>query len=240
MGYQVGILEAIRDWGLPFVEVPGWQHRGDEVFSPRGHVVHHDAVPGHPATMPAIIQVGREDLAGPLANFWLRADGTVFLVAAGEANHAGEGGWNGLSGNASVWGVEMSNAGYPTDPWPEVQIEAATRLCACTADYSGFPVANVCFHREWTSRKIDPHTLDPGAFRTQVALQEKQEGLTMADITELIEVERAQGRKTRRTIAHQHALDRKQAARLAGDHRAEQDADEEAKAILKAPDTDFD
>lgn len=207
MAYQTGILPALKDWRLAVVEVPGWQTRGSSLFDPRGHVLHHDVI--RPMdSVPDLILAGRpeDDLPGPLANFWLRRDGTVFLVAAGKANHAGEGHWKNLSGNSSVWGTEMNNLGVAADEWPEEQLEAMARLAAATAEFSGFPVANVCFHREWApDRKIDPHTLDPDAFRRHVELTTK-EGLFMpGDIDRLIDVERGQGRKTRATIVNQFA-----------------------------------
>lgn len=195
MSHQVGIIDALKDWGLTVVTVQGWQSRGSSDFNPRGHVVHHDVVP--PVTeMPNLIKDGRPDLPGPLANFWLERNGRVWLLAAGRANHAGSGGWNGLSGNSSVWGTEMNNRGVPSDPWPVVQLDAMARLAAATCEFSGFPVGNVCGHKEWTDRKIDPHTIDMDAFRTQIRLQEK-DGLTVADIEAL-----------RQTIIKQHQLDR--------------------------------
>ncbi len=203
MGYQVEIIDALRDWGLTVVLVPGWQTRGSSSFDPRGHVIHHDVVPDQPGTqdhVPSIITDGRSDLPGPLANFWLERDGDVHLCAAGKANHAGEGGWNGLSGNGSVWGTECNNMGVPSDHWPEVQLEAMARLAACTADFSGFPVGNVCGHKEWApTRKIDPHTINLDAFRRQVDLQEK-EGLTVGQVQDINAVTVRQGQKTRQLI----------------------------------------
>lgn len=188
MTYQPGILEAIRDWGLTVHEVPGWQTRGSSDFTPRGHVIHHDVIPDQPGDsdhIPTIIVQGRSDLPGPLANFWLERDGDVHLCAAGRANHAGEGGWNGLSGNSTVWGTEMNSLGTPADPWPEVQLDAMARLAACTAEFSGFSIANVCGHKEWApTRKIDPHTINMAAFRRQVELQEK-EGLMPGEVKEI-------------------------------------------------------
>lgn len=167
MGYQVGVIDALKDWGLTVVEVPGWQTRGSSSFSPRGHVCHHDVIPPYTST-PAIIIDGRSDLAGPLANFWMERNGRVHLVAAGRANHAGQGGWQGLYGNSSVWGTEANNLGTPTDPWPEAQVEAWVTLCAATADFSGFAPSMICGHKEWTTRKVDPHSIDMGAFRVRV------------------------------------------------------------------------
>lgn len=216
MSHQVKIITALRDWGLTVIEVAGWETRGSADFDPKGHVLHHDVVPDFPGTndpIPNIIVVGRSDLPGPLANFWLETDGDVHLCAAGRANHAGEGSWNGLNENAEVWGTEMNNLGVPSDHWPEVQLEAMARLAAATMEFSGFPAANVCGHKEWTTRKIDPHTIDMNAFRTHVRLQEK-EGLTVADIEAL-----------RLTIIRQHQKDRAQQLALA---RAENRVDEKA------------
>jgi hypothetical protein len=188
MPHQTGILTALKDWGLTVIEVPGWRTRGSSSFDPQGHVFHHDVVPDNPGTndpIPQIIVNGRSDLRGPLAQFWLETDGDVHLCAAGRANHAGEGGWKGLNENAEVWGTEMNNLGVPSDLWPDEQLDAAYRLAACTAEFSDFPVANVCFHKEWApDRKIDPHTLVGGAFRTAVKLQEK-EGLMPGEVKEI-------------------------------------------------------
>lgn len=185
VSYRTGILEALKDWGLTVHEVDGWRTRGSSDFDPRGHVFHHDVVPDFPGTndpIPNIIVAGRSDLPGPLANFWLERDGDVHLCAAGRANHAGEGGWNGLTGNSSVWGTEMNNLGVPSDVWPEVQLEAAARLAAATAEFSEFTSAYVCGHKEWApTRKIDPHTINMAAFRRQVELQEKRQEFSIVD-----------------------------------------------------------
>lgn len=185
MSYRPGVKEAILDWGLKVVEHAGWETRGSSVFDPAGHVLHHDVI-GHTETLPGMLITGRPDLAGPLCNFWLPRSGVVHLVAAGEANHAGSGGWNGLSGNASVWGTEMNNLGTPDDLWPDAQLEAAARLCAATGDYSGYPTTNDCLHKEWApTRKIDPHTISGAAFRRYIELQEK-EGLTVAQFDQIM------------------------------------------------------
>ena len=55
---------------------------------------------------------GRPDLAGPLCNVMVGRDNTMFVVAAGRANHAGSGGWRGRSGNSTVYGIERENTGY--------------------------------------------------------------------------------------------------------------------------------
>lgn len=181
MGYQTGILEALRDWDLTVVQVPGWQTRGSSSFDPHGFVAHHDVI-GPQTSCPRIIIDGRSDLPGPLSQFWLERNGRVHLVAAGRANHAGEGSWNGLSGNSSVWGCEANNLGTSADPWPQAQLEAYYRLAAACADFSGFSSANVCGHKEWApTRKVDPHSINMRDFRRHVSEQRK-DGLSVADI----------------------------------------------------------
>lgn len=181
MPHQTGILAALRDWGLTVVEVPGWQTRGSSSFNPEGFVAHHDVI-GPQTRCPGIIIDGRSDLPGPLSQFWLERNGRVHLVAAGRANHAGEGGWNGLSGNSTVWGCEANNLGTPADPWPRAQLDAYYLLAAACCDFSGFPPANVAGHKEWApTRKVDPHSIDMAAFRRKVAEQRK-DGLSVADI----------------------------------------------------------
>lgn len=230
MSRQPGVKEALLDWGLTVHETAGWSTRGSDDFAPCGHVIHHDVIPDQPGNqdrVPPIIIIGRSDLPGPLANFWLERDGDVHLIAAGRANHAGEGSWNGLVGNSTVWGTEMNNRGTPDDVWPDEQLEAMARLAAATAEYSGFPAANVCGHKEWApDRKIDPHTIDMDAFRVQVKLQEK-EGLTVADIEAL-----------RTTMIRQHQKDRQLAVRLAEKEGriTKEAADEIVKAIDKEND----
>lgn len=165
------IAERCRSFGLKTVEVDGWRTRGSETFAPRGVVAHHTA--GGNGEIPSlrVLIHGRSDLPGPLCNVGLGRSGTVYVVAAGRANHAGVGGWKGLKGNSSVLGIEAENRGTAADPWPGEQLRAYHRLCAAliTGPGVGAAVALVCGHKEWApSRKVDPHSLDMDAFRTAV------------------------------------------------------------------------
>ena len=225
MGYQTGVVEALKDHGLTVGYVPGWETRGSSSFNPKGHVIHHDAG-SHWATPPGILISGRSDLPGPLCNFALGRDGKVWMVAAGRANHAGTGGWKGLVGNSSVWGTEANNAGTGEE-WPDVQIDAYARLCAATCDYSGFTAEYVCRHAEWApTRKIDPAgpwedghdwSLDASHFRALVAQGGADMPLNDADLftigvivkkaladvglATLSEKEQRRARKTRERLA---------------------------------------
>ena len=168
---DLGIADRLRRAGLNVVEIDGWQSRGSSSFNPRGGVDHHTAG-GNKGNAPSlnICINGRPDLRGPLCNTLQGFDGTQYVIASGTANHAGSGGWRGLKGNGSVYGMERENDGK-SPPRPG-QHESAAR--AWKAIISGSPNGNisagmVCGHKEWTPRKPDFHGVDYNWFRGLIA-----------------------------------------------------------------------
>jgi N-acetylmuramoyl-L-alanine amidase len=156
MGYDTGIANRLRAKGLKVVEVAGWQTRGSSSFNPKGFVWHHTAGPSRGnAPSLTICTYGRAGLAGPLCNVFQARDNTIYVVAAGRANHAGEGSWKGLSGNSSVYGLEIENVGTSAEPWRQDQLDTAAKVAAALAGSPGLS----CHHKEWTRRKIDMHTV---------------------------------------------------------------------------------
>lgn len=157
---------------------PGWEGRGRRdpggrpyAFRPRGFVAHHTATSARTAgDYPSLglVRSGRPDLPGPLSQFGLGRSGRIYVIAAGYANHAGGGGWRGLSGNGSVWGCEAENDGVG-QPWSPGQLHWYPRLAAASAAVTPFGAEMVCAHREWTPTKIDPTGIDMGWFRGEVA-----------------------------------------------------------------------
>lgn len=181
-GFQLDLLPALRDWGLTVHEINGWQWRGDEVFNPGGSVNHHTAG-SRRYSMPSlgILIEGRPDVPGPLAQvgqsrtteFWPDADyDDVYLIAAGRANHAGSGGWDGLVGNSAVLGLEIEHTGsLDTEPFPERRAHTTYRIHCAFAEVAGFDARRVCQHKEWApTRKIDFVGSDGAQFREAVAL----------------------------------------------------------------------
>lgn len=167
MPYDTGIADRLRAMGLKVVEVNDWRIRGSSAFNPRGSVDHHTADgPGNIPSLKILIE-GHSRLSGPLCNVGIARDNTCYVIAAGRANHAGTGGWKGLSGNSSVYGVERENRGTTADPWRSDQTETAAKCHAAlikgraTADF-------VCGHREWTTRKVDAHSVNYSVFRNMV------------------------------------------------------------------------
>jgi len=161
--------------GLKVAEVDGWKTRGRrDVGATKGVMCHHTAGlrQGNMPTLQVIID-GRPDLPGPLAQLGLGRDGTFYVVAAGLANHAGGGSWQGITtGNTSFIGIEAENTGLANDlPWPAVQIDAYHRGVAAILGKIGAPATMCCGHKEYAlpaGRKNDPD-FDMEAFRTAVA-----------------------------------------------------------------------
>lgn len=169
MPFDTGIADRLRAAGLSVVEVAGWRTRGSSAFNPRGCVQHHTAGP-RAGNIPSlgILVNGRSDLPGPLCNIATARDNTIYVVAAGRANHAGSGGWRGLSGNSSVYGNERESSGTSAEPWRPDQHEAAARADAALLRGRGIDAAMHCLHREWTSRKPDVHSVTGDHMRALV------------------------------------------------------------------------
>ena len=166
MGRDTGIADRLRQAGLSVVEVDGWKTRGSAAFTPQGGVDHHTAGSnnGNAPSLGVCIR-GRSDLSGPLCNVLQGFDGTCYVVAAGRANHAGAGGWKGLSGNSMVYGFERENDGH--SPQRPGQYELAIR--AWTAILGDIDSSMLCGHLEWApKRKVDFHGIDYNDMRERV------------------------------------------------------------------------
>ena len=82
---------AVKNAGVKYKKVSGWASRGHGAMGAvRGIVPHHTAGPasGNSPSL-RVVAYGRPGLSGPLAQLFLARDGTVYLVAAGVAYHAG-------------------------------------------------------------------------------------------------------------------------------------------------------
>lgn len=170
----MNLAQKLRAYGLRIHEVSGWETRRRPYnFEPKGVMVHHTA-----GTNSLNICVnGRSGLPGPLCQFLIHKNGTIYLISQGYSNHAGKG-YSGVlhdvmadkapkgdasqmgytdnfGGNSHFWGIEVENLGNGSDPYPDVQIDALVKLCAALCDMHGWSHNRVIHHREWTRRKID-------------------------------------------------------------------------------------
>lgn len=169
------LATVARETGYPVVEVDGWRNRGHGGLDSHVGVIvlHHTAGPKRSASsenFPSlrVVRDGRAGLPGPLAHFGIGYDGTLYVVAAGLAYHAGSGGWAGMSGNGAALGIEAENSG--DGDWTDAQLDVYPRLCAVLCQFLGVDSAAVCAHREWApNRKIDPAGIDMPDFRRTVS-----------------------------------------------------------------------
>src|SRR6266542_4137108 len=167
---------ALRENGLRVREVKGWKTRGrPSSFSPRGVVFHHTASNAKSGAAPAlgICVKGRSDLPGPLCNVMVGRDGTVYLIAAGRANHAGLGGpLRSIpkdSGNMYMAGVEVENDGVG-EPFRKELLQVCEVVFATLLLGLRRRAKMLVGHKEWAPhRKSDPARIDMDQFRHRVA-----------------------------------------------------------------------
>jgi peptidoglycan hydrolase-like protein with peptidoglycan-binding domain len=164
--------QVLEDAGLKVAETPDWRSRGRaEMGQVKGVMCHHTgtARPGNMPTLDVLIR-GRPDLRGPLSQLGLGRDGTFYVIAAGRANHAGQGQWEGLNtGNADFIGVEAENSGLPGDEWPPEQLDAYRRGAAAILKHIGANANMCCGHKEYAPGRKDDPDFDMAAFRADVA-----------------------------------------------------------------------
>ncbi|MET8658141.1 N-acetylmuramoyl-L-alanine amidase [Streptomyces griseus] len=177
------LLSALRAEGVKVVEYKSWRvHRrpaSTGAFGPvHGVMIHHTVTSGTASSV-ELCYNGHSALPGPLCHGVIAKDGTVHLVSAGRANHAGRGDDDVLrqvqaesydrgktitpneantDGNARFYGFECVNLGDGKDPWPAAQRDAIVRASAAICRAYGWSARSVIGHREWQPGKVDPRT----------------------------------------------------------------------------------
>lgn len=170
------LADACRKSGLPVVEVDGWRTRGHgQMLGVNSIVCHHTATSlkatgNYPSL--AIVRDGRSDLPGPLSQLGLGRDGTVYVIAAGVAYHAGatfyprQDNWHAI-------GIEAEHDGV--SPWPAAIRNAYPTLVAALCEHYGIALSNVQGHKEVAKplgRKVDPN-FDMTTFRAEVQIKQR-------------------------------------------------------------------
>lgn len=160
MGYARWLPGAIADAGLALGYEPGWETRGSINFNPQCVVAHHT---GAIRDVTSLLRDGRSDLPGPLCNVELRRSGECRVIAAGRANHAGRGGYRGLSGNSSALGIEASSDGKS---WTAEQRDVYPVLCAVLASAIDVSREYIIRHEDWApARKWDAGNFSTAALQ---------------------------------------------------------------------------
>ncbi|MDX3343493.1 peptidoglycan recognition family protein [Streptomyces sp. ME02-6979.5a] len=170
------LLKALRGEGLKVVEHRSWRthnrnHKG--LWGPvHGVMIHHTVSSGDDSSV-ALCYNGHSALPGPLCHGVGRNDGTVALVSAGRANHAGSGDDDVLravinetalpapneantDGNRHFYGLEIINLGDNKDTYTKAQYRAAVLWAAALCRAHGWSERSVIGHKEWQPGKIDP------------------------------------------------------------------------------------
>ena len=181
------INARLRAAGIFVHELPGWQGRGNGFTSAyEGGIVHHttgpfgSALPGN-ARANGLIK-GRPDLKGPLCNYAGNEDGSITVVAAHPANHAGASGRKSKnlgplprSGafNKFVLGLEIIYSGI--EPMRDAQYRSAVIWSRIVVQVCGHGDAErIRAHAETSLKgKFDPgfapnRTIDMNAFRNAI------------------------------------------------------------------------
>jgi len=168
------LADAARSTGYPVVEVAGWRTRGHGGMRVVEGVVGHHTATSHRAAgdYPSlgIVTNGRADLAGPLCNLGLGRSGTVYVVAAGCAYHAGASRWAGFTDlNDEFLGIEAESAG--TGGWTPAQLDAYPKLVAALLRYMNRGADRYAGHKDVclpVGRKIDPVGIDTNWMRERI------------------------------------------------------------------------
>lgn len=171
--YIEWLADAARLTGYPVVEVGGWRGRGHGGMRVGEGVTGHHTADGPAGDYPSlnIVRDGRAGLAGPLSQLGLGRSGTIYVIAAGLAYHAGASAWAGyLDLNDEFLGIEAESTGV-RDDWTPQQRDAYPRLVAALLFYMRRDAGRFAGHREVcrpAGRKIDPAFWDLNAFRDRV------------------------------------------------------------------------
>lgn len=177
VGDPIWLADVLRGQGVKLVEYPGWRGRGHGDFKDiRGVMVHHT---GSDTASAASIANGRPDLPGPLSQLHIARDGTVTVVAAGVAWHAGAGMYPWLPTNMANWhmiGIECANSGTSVTArhrtnWPDAQYRALVDSCAAINRRLAQNSSRTIGHREYAGRaqgKWDPGAIDMDTLRSDI------------------------------------------------------------------------
>lgn len=192
------VRAAMKKWGVPYKEYPGWiSRKRPGSFAPVGLVIHHTGSDGGQNSASYdkfLFETGRpaEGIPGPLCQASCEMDGDLILGAIGRANHAGSGssrtltavkankvsltaqikpGPDDTNGNGWFYGLEVKFDGG--QPMTTKQYDSAVRWAAAICDFYKWGAGSIVGHKEWSSRKPDPGSTAMNKFRSDVAARLK-------------------------------------------------------------------
>ncbi|WP_102157715.1 peptidoglycan recognition protein family protein [Zhihengliuella halotolerans] len=164
MPMYTGLARVARTTGYPVVEVKNWKGRGHGKMRGCKTIVPHHTVGPTTGNYPSlrVVRDGHSTLPGPLSQLGIGRDGTIYVIGAGVAYHAGKVRKTAYS-NPYAIGIEAENTGVG-EPWPHAQLDSYVKLCRALIDEFKLPVGAVLGHKEICApvgRKIDPAFIEP-------------------------------------------------------------------------------
>lgn len=203
VAFVLRAVQLARARGLTVTFEPGWETRGNgQTAAYVGMIEHHTATSSslaNPFPSRFMLRDGRSDLRGPLANSGGPADGSIHIVAAHPANHAGASGGRSMGPlpvtttfNRFVWGHEIDYAGVVPMLPGQYRAAGIWTWCVLTAlhefgQISGFSVERARAHMETSiTGKWDPgyasgKTIDMAAFRRAAAAGNVEDDMEFGD-----------------------------------------------------------
>lgn len=161
------LADAARTTGYPVVEDAGWLTRGNrDSVRPDGSMSACEGVVGHHTAGPPtgnypslrVVRSGRPGLVGLLSHLGLARDGTIYVIGAGHAYHAGTSAHAGFTNlNDKYVGIEAESVGDGT--WTSRQLDCYPKLCGAVLKHIGQRSDRYASHRVAAlpaGRKIDP------------------------------------------------------------------------------------
>ena len=180
MVFYTGLARLARDAGLVVREVNGWKTRTLGT-RPKGMTGARGCLWHHTATSASAVKSRNNPtlnymvngLGYPLANFGLAWDGSIDVIAAGAAAHAGKGRYGSRipqnQGNDYLLGVEVEGTVGLT--WSDAQLESAARLGHAMNKEWGSSFLQIGHLEYAPTRKVDPSGIPGGmpALRKAIA-----------------------------------------------------------------------
>lgn len=151
----VWLAHALRAEGLDVDEIDGWRANGDGDFDDVwGIICHHT---GGDDISAETIARGTRQRPGPLSNVLINRDGSITVVAAGVAHHAGPGYHPDLPHadvDTRTIAVHAELRGH--QKYPREQYLGYVRSCAALLRHINQPASHVLGHQEWNTAQRDP------------------------------------------------------------------------------------
>lgn len=188
-------VSVFREFGVPVEFEPDWERRGNgSTANYQGGILHHTAIAAsyaNPGPGTRVLRDGRPDLSGPLCQYQNKFNGTVRVIAAHPANHAGASGGRSMGPlpvsrlfNPLVQGMENDYAGN-SPMSPEQYRTSLVFAIACKRRYGSIERCRAhmetSIEGKWDPGYAPGRTIDMTTFRRDALALEASGGTFQED-----------------------------------------------------------